>query len=225
MSIGAVAARAGRRPSSIRYYEQIGLLPRPDRVSGRRVYGPDTVRTLAVIETGQRAGLTLDEIRDLLAASGGDRAAPRGGAQEAARGQGVDRAHRDRPRLARGRGPVRMPDPRRVPPVRGPGPAPAEGAGILGRPYLRPRRHPGRTGGLWLWMGWPNASTVCAAEGHRNGRQRGFTTGEVRQAGRHLRRHPLAAHSTVRELQRPPIERVLMPGMRSHADDQRSSRS
>ena len=30
-------------------------------------------------------------------------------------------------------------------------------------------------------MGWPNASTVCAAEGHRNGRQRGFTTGEVQQ--------------------------------------------
>jgi hypothetical protein len=30
-------------------------------------------------------------------------------------------------------------------------------------------------------MGWPNASTVCAAEGHRNGRQRGFTTREIRQ--------------------------------------------
>jgi MerR family transcriptional regulator, redox-sensitive transcriptional activator SoxR len=75
MSIGAVAAQAGRRPSSIRYYEQIGLLPRPDRVSGRRVYSPDTVRTLAVIETGQRAGLTLDEIRDLLSASDGDQAA------------------------------------------------------------------------------------------------------------------------------------------------------
>ena len=75
MSIGAVAAQAGRRPSSIRYYEQIGLLPRPDRVSGRRVYGPDIVRTLAVIETGQRAGLTLDEIRDLLSASDGDEAA------------------------------------------------------------------------------------------------------------------------------------------------------
>jgi MerR family redox-sensitive transcriptional activator SoxR len=74
MSIGAVAAQAGRRPSSIRYYEQIGLLPRPDRVSGRRVYG-QTVRTLAVIETGQRAGLTLDEIRDLLSASDGDQAA------------------------------------------------------------------------------------------------------------------------------------------------------
>jgi transcriptional regulator with XRE-family HTH domain len=30
-------------------------------------------------------------------------------------------------------------------------------------------------------MGWPNASTVCAAEGRRNGRQRGFTAEEVRQ--------------------------------------------
>ena len=30
-------------------------------------------------------------------------------------------------------------------------------------------------------MGWPNASTVCAAEGRRSGRQRGFTAREVRQ--------------------------------------------
>ena len=75
MTIGAVAALAGKRPSSIRYYEQIGLLPPAARVSGRRVYGADTVRTLAVIETGQRAGLTLDEIRTLLSASPGDRAA------------------------------------------------------------------------------------------------------------------------------------------------------
>ena len=75
MTIGAVAAQAGRRPSAIRYYEQIGLLPRAARVSGRRVYGPGTVRTLAVIETGQRAGLTLEEIRDLLSASDGDQAA------------------------------------------------------------------------------------------------------------------------------------------------------
>jgi DNA-binding transcriptional MerR regulator len=75
MTIGAVAALAGKRPSSIRYYEQIGLLPPATRVSGRRVYGPDTVRTLAVIETGQRAGLTLDEIRALLSASPDDQAA------------------------------------------------------------------------------------------------------------------------------------------------------
>jgi DNA-binding transcriptional MerR regulator len=75
MTIGAVAALTGRRPSSIRYYEQIGLLPPVPRVSGRRVYGPETVRALAVIETGQRAGLSLDEIRALLSASPGDQAA------------------------------------------------------------------------------------------------------------------------------------------------------
>ena len=75
MTIGAVAALAGKRPSSIRYYEQIGLLPPAPRVSGRRVYGPDTVRTLAVIETGQRAGLSLEEIRALLSASPDDQAA------------------------------------------------------------------------------------------------------------------------------------------------------
>ena len=73
-------ARAGRahvehgRPG-IRYYEQIGLLPAAARVAGRRVYGPDTVRALAVIETGQRAGLTLEEISALLAASPDDAAA------------------------------------------------------------------------------------------------------------------------------------------------------
>lgn len=75
MSIGAVAELTGKRPSSIRYYEQIGLLPRPVRAGGRRRYGPDTVRTLAVIDTAQRAGLTLDEIKVLLSASPDDRAA------------------------------------------------------------------------------------------------------------------------------------------------------
>ena len=75
MTIGAVAALSGKRPSSIRYYEQIGLLPPAARASGRRVYGPDTARTLAVIETGQRAGLTLDEIRALLSATPDDQAA------------------------------------------------------------------------------------------------------------------------------------------------------
>ena len=39
MTIGAVAALSGKRPSSIRYYEQIGLLPEPARAAGRRRYG------------------------------------------------------------------------------------------------------------------------------------------------------------------------------------------
>jgi MerR family transcriptional regulator, redox-sensitive transcriptional activator SoxR len=75
LTIGELAGRAGKRPSSIRYYEQIGLLPPPPRVSGQRRYRPDAVRTLAVIDTGQRAGLSLDEIRVLLSAAPGDQAA------------------------------------------------------------------------------------------------------------------------------------------------------
>lgn len=67
-----MAELTGKRPSSIRYYEEIGLLPEPVRVNGRRAYDPGVVRTLAVIETGQRAGLTLDEIKELLHASTGD---------------------------------------------------------------------------------------------------------------------------------------------------------
>jgi len=69
MTIGDVAALTGKRPSSIRYYEEVGLLPEPPRVGGRRSYEASIIRTLAVIDTAQRAGLTLDEIRVLLQAS------------------------------------------------------------------------------------------------------------------------------------------------------------
>jgi len=75
LTIGAVAKLAGKSASAIRYYEQIGLLPEPARVAGRRRYDQATVRTLAVIETAQRAGLALDEIKVLLSASPGDPAA------------------------------------------------------------------------------------------------------------------------------------------------------
>src|SRR5690348_14433462 len=75
LTIGAVARLSGKSASASRYYEQIGLLPEPARSAGRRRYDPATVRTLAVIETGQRASLALDEIKVLLAASPGDPAA------------------------------------------------------------------------------------------------------------------------------------------------------
>jgi MerR family transcriptional regulator, redox-sensitive transcriptional activator SoxR len=71
MLIGEVARRAGMRPSAIRYYESIGLLPEPERVAGRRRYPPEALRTLSVIATAQRAGLSLDEIRELLSTSDG----------------------------------------------------------------------------------------------------------------------------------------------------------
>jgi MerR family redox-sensitive transcriptional activator SoxR len=66
MRIGDVAQRAGVRVSLIRYYEDIGLLPEPDRVSGQRRYDETVLRRLAVIDVAQRAGLALDEIRELI---------------------------------------------------------------------------------------------------------------------------------------------------------------
>ena len=70
--IGEVARISGKAPSAIRYYESIGLLPEPERVSGRRRYPAEVVRSLAVIDTAQRAGLALDDIRLLLRASADD---------------------------------------------------------------------------------------------------------------------------------------------------------
>jgi MerR family redox-sensitive transcriptional activator SoxR len=66
LRIGEVATRAGVNTSLIRYYERIGLLPAPERVSGQRRYDPSVLRRLSVIDVAQRAGLSLDEIRELL---------------------------------------------------------------------------------------------------------------------------------------------------------------
>ncbi|CAN5757039.1 MAG: MerR family transcriptional regulator [Euzebyales bacterium] len=65
-SIGEVATRARLRPSTLRYYEDVGLLPPPERVSGRRRYRPVVLRRLALIRMCQRAGFTLAEVRRLL---------------------------------------------------------------------------------------------------------------------------------------------------------------
>jgi MerR family transcriptional regulator, redox-sensitive transcriptional activator SoxR len=63
--IGELADRAGLAPSAIRYYESIGLLPEPYRVSGQRRYGEDTVKRLEFIAAAQQAGFTLREITEL----------------------------------------------------------------------------------------------------------------------------------------------------------------
>ncbi len=72
LTIGELARLTGRRASSIRYYEEIGLLPEPVRRSGQRRYDDLAVRRLAVIDTAQRAGLALDEIKVLLAGAPGE---------------------------------------------------------------------------------------------------------------------------------------------------------
>jgi DNA-binding transcriptional MerR regulator len=65
LSIGEIAARAGVNTSHIRYYEEVGVLPEPVRVSGQRRYGEDVLHRLGIIDVAQRAGMSLDEIRDL----------------------------------------------------------------------------------------------------------------------------------------------------------------
>src|ERR671916_603130 len=70
MSIGEVARRAGVRPSALRYYESVGLLPAPERTNGRRRYDGEVLREvldrLAVVRVAQQAGFTISEIRTLL---------------------------------------------------------------------------------------------------------------------------------------------------------------
>ena len=66
LAIGEVARRAGIRPSALRYYERIGLLPAPRRVSGRRRYDQSTVQMLRVVQLAQQAGFTVAEIQTLL---------------------------------------------------------------------------------------------------------------------------------------------------------------
>jgi MerR family redox-sensitive transcriptional activator SoxR len=65
--IGEVARRSGLRPSTIRYYEERGLLTPSHRTSGgHRVYGVEAVERLALIAFAKNLGFSLDEIRALL---------------------------------------------------------------------------------------------------------------------------------------------------------------
>lgn len=66
LAIGEVARRVGMRPSALRFYERIGLLPAPTRVSGRRRYDERTVQLLKVVQLAQAAGFTVAEIHILL---------------------------------------------------------------------------------------------------------------------------------------------------------------
>jgi MerR family redox-sensitive transcriptional activator SoxR len=66
LGIGEVARRAGIAPSALRYYENEGLIPRPERRNGRRVYGREVLERLALIDLAKRGGFTIAEIKRLL---------------------------------------------------------------------------------------------------------------------------------------------------------------
>jgi len=68
LAIGTLSRESGVKVPTIRFYEQIGLLPVPPRTeSNRRTYGPEDVRRLRFIRHARELGFEVEDIRTLLA--------------------------------------------------------------------------------------------------------------------------------------------------------------
>ena len=67
LSIGSLAEKTGTNVQTIRYYEQVGLMPRPARTEGnQRRYTREHVRRLAFIRNARDLGFTIETITTLL---------------------------------------------------------------------------------------------------------------------------------------------------------------
>jgi DNA-binding transcriptional MerR regulator len=70
LTIGKLGRETGVKVPTIRYYEQIGLLPQAERSMGnQRLYRRDTLERLAFIRHSRDLGFTLEAIRNLLSLS------------------------------------------------------------------------------------------------------------------------------------------------------------
>ena len=68
MQIGEIAGQAGLSTKALRYYERVGLIDEPDRTpSGYRTYDESVLDRLRFIRAAQAVGLTLGEIRGVIA--------------------------------------------------------------------------------------------------------------------------------------------------------------
>lgn len=74
LSIGEVADRAGVSVPTLRFYEQRGLITSTRTSGNQRRYPRTVLRRLALIAAAQRVGLTLEQIRNTLAALPADHA-------------------------------------------------------------------------------------------------------------------------------------------------------
>jgi DNA-binding transcriptional MerR regulator len=74
LTIGELAQRTGVATSALRYWEQLGLLPLPARVSGQRRYPPSAVGLVGMILLMRDVGFTLRDLKMLVASgsSAGD---------------------------------------------------------------------------------------------------------------------------------------------------------
>lgn len=70
LDIGEVAKRAGIPASTLRFYEEKGLVGSVGRRGLRRQYDPDVLERLALIALGRSAGFSLDEIARMFAPNG-----------------------------------------------------------------------------------------------------------------------------------------------------------
>ena len=67
LTIGILGKKTGTKVQTIRYYEQIGLMPEPDRTEGgQRRYGDAEVDRLSFIRHARQLGFPLEAIRELL---------------------------------------------------------------------------------------------------------------------------------------------------------------
>jgi MerR family transcriptional regulator, redox-sensitive transcriptional activator SoxR len=66
MTIGEVAQKVGVAPSTLRYWESVGILPAAPRENGQRRYDERVFQRVAIIRVAQEAGFNVGEIRTLL---------------------------------------------------------------------------------------------------------------------------------------------------------------
>ena len=71
IAIGELSRRTGCNIETARYYERIGLLPKPSRRGTYRRYDAQDVSRLSFVRRARELGFTLDEIRALLALAAG----------------------------------------------------------------------------------------------------------------------------------------------------------
>lgn len=71
MDIADVAKRSGVPASTLRFYEEKGLIVSLAKPGARRQFAPQILDQLALITLGQTAGFSLDDIRSMFAAEGG----------------------------------------------------------------------------------------------------------------------------------------------------------
>jgi len=70
LDIGEVAKRSGVPASTLRFYEEKGLVASVGRRGLRRLFDPGVLERLALIALGRRAGFSLDEIAGMFAPDG-----------------------------------------------------------------------------------------------------------------------------------------------------------